>query len=346
MSYFYARAKERAAEPYGGLATAEGAKAAAAVDERRVPPRRAQAADPRGGADHARRRRRGVRALARRRATSRPSGRWSAGSSRSASRDGQFDECDLTLRDLELHPRGVRRAAAGHVPHADRLPAEHGRGAGVAAGRRPAAGGAPRRRHAWRRRRPSDAELRGQDRSPTRSARATAARDRALDPARADRGRSPPANTSRPTGASRSSPIVVSVASRRRRAKPGAPRERVGVPVVTAVRHDLGVGRRRPGPRPSTASRSVPSSGVARRSRRASCASSPTGAQRDDRLERGAPADRREPGRHAPGDREDLRRVAGVAPRRGAPPCRRSAAGRTRRRRQTLSGRVTTTAAA
>ena len=34
MSYFLARARERAAEPYGGLATAEGA-AAAAVDERR-----------------------------------------------------------------------------------------------------------------------------------------------------------------------------------------------------------------------------------------------------------------------------------------------------------------------
>ena len=35
MSYFYARAKERAAEPYGGLSTVEGAKAAAGVDERR-----------------------------------------------------------------------------------------------------------------------------------------------------------------------------------------------------------------------------------------------------------------------------------------------------------------------
>jgi len=35
MSYFLARARERAAEPYGGPDTVEGAKAAAAVDERR-----------------------------------------------------------------------------------------------------------------------------------------------------------------------------------------------------------------------------------------------------------------------------------------------------------------------
>ena len=35
MSYFYARAKGIAAEPYGGPQTADGAKAAAAVDERK-----------------------------------------------------------------------------------------------------------------------------------------------------------------------------------------------------------------------------------------------------------------------------------------------------------------------
>ena len=35
MSYFYARARERAAESYGGLLTAQGEKAAEAVDERR-----------------------------------------------------------------------------------------------------------------------------------------------------------------------------------------------------------------------------------------------------------------------------------------------------------------------
>ena len=37
-----------------------------------------------------------------RRATRPRSGRWSRGSSRSGSRDDQFDECDLTLRDIEL----------------------------------------------------------------------------------------------------------------------------------------------------------------------------------------------------------------------------------------------------
>ena len=102
MSYFYARAKEQAAQPYGGIQTAEGRKAADAVDIRQVPPWRPQAAVARGGDHHARR-------LASRRpygrwrpATRRRSGRWSRGSSRSGSRDDQFDECDLTLRDIEL----------------------------------------------------------------------------------------------------------------------------------------------------------------------------------------------------------------------------------------------------
>ena len=55
--------------------------------------------------------------------------------------DGQFDECDLTLRDLEL----IREAFVGqllgmyHTPH--RVPAEHGRRARVAA-----CGGRRRRR--------------------------------------------------------------------------------------------------------------------------------------------------------------------------------------------------------
>ena len=35
MSYFYARAKEQAAAPFGGLETAEGRKAAEAVDVRK-----------------------------------------------------------------------------------------------------------------------------------------------------------------------------------------------------------------------------------------------------------------------------------------------------------------------
>ena len=46
MSYFYARAKERAAEPYGGLATAEGAKAAAGRRRAALPPRRARSRRP------------------------------------------------------------------------------------------------------------------------------------------------------------------------------------------------------------------------------------------------------------------------------------------------------------
>ena len=51
MSYFYARAKEQAAAPYGGVETAEGRKAAEAVDARQVPPRRPEAAVA-GGRDH------------------------------------------------------------------------------------------------------------------------------------------------------------------------------------------------------------------------------------------------------------------------------------------------------
>ena len=64
MSYFLARARERAAEAFGGLGTSEGTKAAAAVDEREIPARRPEAPDTGGGADHARRQRRGVGPLA------------------------------------------------------------------------------------------------------------------------------------------------------------------------------------------------------------------------------------------------------------------------------------------
>ena len=89
-----------AAEPYGGLLTAAGEKAAEAVDERRFrhagpkPQTREAALIMLADGVEA-----SVRSLPR--ATSRRSGRWSTGSSRSASSDGQFDECDLTLRDLE-----------------------------------------------------------------------------------------------------------------------------------------------------------------------------------------------------------------------------------------------------
>jgi putative nucleotidyltransferase with HDIG domain len=101
MSYFYARAKERAAEPYGGVATVDGAKAAAAVDERRFrhagpkPQSREAALIMLADGVEA-----SVRSLA---ARDEPAIR--AMVSRIIEErinDGQFDECDLTLRDLEL----------------------------------------------------------------------------------------------------------------------------------------------------------------------------------------------------------------------------------------------------
>ena len=71
MSYFYARAKELAG-PRGRRRRAQ------------VPARRPEAADARGGADHARRRRRGVRPLAVRARRAGDPGDGHAGSSRSA----------------------------------------------------------------------------------------------------------------------------------------------------------------------------------------------------------------------------------------------------------------------
>ena len=100
MSYFYARAKEQAAEPYGGLATVEGAKAAAAVDERRFrhigpkPQTREAALIMLADGVEA-----SVRSL-----SSRDEPAIRAMVTRIIEEriaDGQFDECDLTLRDLE-----------------------------------------------------------------------------------------------------------------------------------------------------------------------------------------------------------------------------------------------------
>jgi putative nucleotidyltransferase with HDIG domain len=100
MSYFYARAKERAAEPYGGVQTAAGEKAAAAIDERRFrhagpkPQTREAALIMLADGVEA-----SVRSLA---ARDEPSIRAMVGrifDERIS--DGQFDECDLTLRDLE-----------------------------------------------------------------------------------------------------------------------------------------------------------------------------------------------------------------------------------------------------
>ena len=100
MSYFLARARERAAEPYGGLATAEGAKAAAAVDERRFrhagpkPQSREAALIMLADSVEA-----SVRSL-----ESRDEPAIRAMVSRIIDErvaDGQFDESDITFRDLE-----------------------------------------------------------------------------------------------------------------------------------------------------------------------------------------------------------------------------------------------------
>jgi cyclic-di-AMP phosphodiesterase PgpH len=100
MSYFFARAKGKAAEPYGGPQTAEGARAAAAVDERKFrhsgpkPQSREAALIMLADGVEA-----SVRSLA-----SRDEPAIRAMVARIIDErmtDGQFDECDLTLRDVE-----------------------------------------------------------------------------------------------------------------------------------------------------------------------------------------------------------------------------------------------------
>ena len=99
MSYFYAKAREEAAEPYGGLGREEGRRAAEAVD-----PRRYRHAGPKpqtreaalimlaDGVEAS------VRSLASR---DEPSIRsMVARIVAERMEDGQFDECDLTLRDI------------------------------------------------------------------------------------------------------------------------------------------------------------------------------------------------------------------------------------------------------
>jgi putative nucleotidyltransferase with HDIG domain len=100
MSYFYARAREQAAEPFGGPTTAEGRAAADGVD-----PRRFRHAGPKPQtreaalimlAD-------GVEASVRS-LSSRDEPAIRAMVTRIIEErlhDGQFDECDLTLRDVE-----------------------------------------------------------------------------------------------------------------------------------------------------------------------------------------------------------------------------------------------------
>ena len=110
MSYFFARAKALAAEPFGGPTTAEGARAAAAVDERRFrhagpkPPSREAALIMLADGVEA-----SVRSLS---ARDEPAIRAMVGriiDERVA--DRQFDECELTLRDLEK----IREAFVGQL---------------------------------------------------------------------------------------------------------------------------------------------------------------------------------------------------------------------------------------
>jgi cyclic-di-AMP phosphodiesterase PgpH len=99
MSYFYAKAREEAATPYGGLAAEEGRRAADAVDQRRYrhagPKPQSREAALLMLAD-------GVEASVRS-LTSRDEPAIRAMVARiilERLEDGQFDECDLTLRDL------------------------------------------------------------------------------------------------------------------------------------------------------------------------------------------------------------------------------------------------------
>ncbi len=100
MGYFYGRARERAAEPFGGLSTPEGRQAADAVDQRPFrhsgpkPQSREAAIIMLSDSVEA-----SVRSL-----ESRDEPAIRAMVTRIIEEriaDGQFDECDLTLRDLE-----------------------------------------------------------------------------------------------------------------------------------------------------------------------------------------------------------------------------------------------------
>ncbi len=100
MSYFYAKARELAAALHGGLETAEGRRAAEAVDERRFrhagPKPQSREAAILMLADSVEA---SVRSL-----TSRDEATIRAMVNRIIEErlgDGQFDECDLTLRDIE-----------------------------------------------------------------------------------------------------------------------------------------------------------------------------------------------------------------------------------------------------
>jgi len=110
MSYFYARAREAAAAPFGGLQTEDGERAAGRVDERKFrhvgpkPQSREAALIMLADGVEA-----SVRSLA-----SRDEAAIRAMVGRIIDErlaDGQFDECDLTLRDLER----IREAFIGQL---------------------------------------------------------------------------------------------------------------------------------------------------------------------------------------------------------------------------------------
>ena len=110
MSYFYGRAKDLAAEPYGGITTSEGLKAAAAVDQRKFrhagPKPQSREAALIMLAD-------GVEASVRS-LSSRDEPAIRAMVARILDErvsDSQFDECELTLRDLQL----IREAFVGQL---------------------------------------------------------------------------------------------------------------------------------------------------------------------------------------------------------------------------------------
>jgi len=110
MAYFLAKARERAAAPYGGTGTAEGAKAAAAVEDRvfrhsgpKPQTREAALIMLADGVEAS------VRSL-----SSRDEPAIRAMVTRIMDEriaDDQFDECDLTLRDIER----IREAFVGQL---------------------------------------------------------------------------------------------------------------------------------------------------------------------------------------------------------------------------------------
>ena len=126
MSYFYARAREQAAEPYGGLADRGRPEGGRRRRHPQVPPRRPEAADARGGDHHARRLCRGIRAVP---GVPRRGGDPGHGlpDLRGADRRRPVRRVRPDPARHRADPRGVRGAAAGHVPPADRVPAEQGR---------------------------------------------------------------------------------------------------------------------------------------------------------------------------------------------------------------------------